>query len=251
MEKEKLIKKYLRYVKTHRKVSKSTLRNYKSVLKEFIKYPITEEGIEEYLESISTQALKTQERKIIIIRSYLKYLYEKKYIKEKLHEDLKTPRYSTLPKWLTPKEVKEVLKHALSPYNYIFEFIYKTGVRIGELENLSPEDISEEKDGTYKIRIKGKGRKERVLKVKENIINLLYKAGFPNLPHRRQIQKEAQKISKEIGKKVTPHILRHSFAIRLLSEGKPITLVQALLGHSKLDTTAIYTKIESDMVTLE
>ncbi|MCD6384356.1 tyrosine-type recombinase/integrase, partial [Candidatus Sumerlaeota bacterium] len=133
---------------------------------------------------------------------------------------------------------------ACEPFSYIFEFLYKTGLRIGELENLTENDITQEGDN-YIIKVKGKGNKERILRVSKHVIDLLYKAGFPNLPHRRQIQKEAQRISKLIGKRITPHIFRHSFAIRLLAEGKPITLVKNILGHSKLDTTAIYTNISS------
>jgi len=250
MEAKKLIKKYLRYVKTHRKVSKSTLKNYESVLKEFIKYPLTEEGLESYLEAIEEQAPATQERKIVVIKNFLNWAYYRKVIKERYWDDLRPPRRKHLPKWLTPSEIEKALDLAKYPYRYIFEFLYKTGLRIGELENLKPEDITQE-NGIYTLKIHGKGNKERTIKVKKNVIDLLYKAGFPNLPHRRQIQKEAHRIAKELGKPFTPHILRHSFAIRVLAEGKPITLVKSLLGHSKLDTTAIYTQISSDMVVLD
>ncbi len=248
VENKSLVKKFLRYAKTHRKVSKATLKVYESVLKAFAKYPLTEEGLEEFLESIEEQAPATQERKIVIIKAYLNFLYSRGYLKKRYWEDLRPPRRRYLPKWLTPSEAKRAINEAAPPYNYIFEFLYKTGLRIGELENLKPKDITQDDD--YILKIKGKGNKERVLRVAKNVVDLLYKAGFPNLPSRRQIQKEAKRVSKIIGKKVTPHVFRHSFAVRLLAEGKPITLVKNLLGHSKLDTTAIYTNITSDSVTL-
>ena len=245
-----LIKKYLRYVKTHRKVSKSTLKTYESVLKEFIKYPLTEEGLEKYLEDIESQAEATQERKIVVVKNFLDWLYYRRILKKRFWEDVRPPRRKFLPKWLTPQEARRAISLAREPFNYIFEFLYKTGLRIGELEALTEDRIQKEGE-EYILRVIGKGSKERVLRVSSQVFSLLKKAGWPNLPKRRKIQKEAQRISKEMGRRITPHIFRHSFAIRLLAQGKPITLVQALLGHSSLNTTAIYTSIQSDAITLE
>ena len=244
-----LIKKYLRYVKTHRKVSKSTLKTYESVLKEFIKYPLTEEGLERYLEDIESQAEATQERKIVVVKNFLDWLYYRRILKHRFWEDVRPPRRKFLPKWLTPQEAKKAISLAREPFNYIFEFLYKTGLRIGELEALTEDRIQKE-EGEYILKVIGKGNKERVLRISEDVFNLLKKAGFPKLPKRRKIQKEAQRISEKMGRHITPHIFRHSFAIKLLSDGTPITLVQALLGHSNLNTTAVYTRMKSDMIVL-
>ena len=245
-----LIERYLRYVKTHRKVSKSTLKTYESVLKEFIRYPLTEEGLERYLEDIESQAEATQERKIVVVKNFLDWLYYRRILKHRFWEDVRPPRRKFLPKWLTPQEARKAISLAREPFNYIFEFLYRTGLRIGELEKLTPERVQKEGD-EYILHVIGKGNKERVLRVSSQVFALLKKAGWPNLPSRRNIQKEARRVGKEMGRRVTPHIFRHSFAIRLLAEGKPITLVQALLGHSSLNTTAVYTKMSSDSITLK
>jgi integrase/recombinase XerC len=134
----------------------------------------------------------------------------------------------------------------------MIELIYVLGLRISELEKLKLEDI---KNGW--VIIKGKGGKIRQLPLLNRTEHLLqeYLGEFCNRIYlfekngdkmsSEQLRYRVSKAFKEIGLKVTPHQLRHSFATELLKSGAKISDVSTLLGHSSLESTQIYTKLSS------
>ncbi len=140
----------------------------------------------------------------------------------------------------------------------ILELLFSTGLRVSELCGLD-NDLDLSRDD---LSVRGKGEKVRVvfvsdaakdavrayLKARKDMEEALFVDGRPKHPHRiapRDIQRHIKKYAAMAGitKKVTPHVLRHSFATDLLSNGADIRSVQQLLGHASINTTQIYTHV--------
>ncbi len=140
----------------------------------------------------------------------------------------------------------------------ILELLFSTGLRVSELCGLD-SDLDLARDD---LSVRGKGEKVRVvflsdsakeavrayLKARTDMEEALFVDGRPKSLHRitpRDIQRHIKKYAAMAGitKKVTPHVLRHSFATDLLSNGADIRSVQQLLGHASINTTQIYTHV--------
>lgn len=165
-----------------------------------------------------------------------------------------------LPEILSPEEVSLILECAPGPglkYKAALSIACGAGLRGGEVVNLRPGDIDSER---MLIRVEqGKGRKDRHVMLSPSLLELLrayYREArpqgwlFPGRPpcnplSRRQFHR-AFRTAKELAgitKKVSPHSLRHSFATHLLEQDTDIRVIQVLLGHSKLTSTARYTHV--------
>ena len=169
-----------------------------------------------------------------------------------------------LPKVISKGKIKEMLesvdnlKHLL-----IIKLFYSSGLRLQELIDLKRKDIDFER-GILNVR-KGKGAKDRVTIISEslkldllkyysnNIFNTEYVFEGRNGKYtKKSVQKVLENIGKKIGIKVTPHILRHSFATHLLEQGTDLRYIQKLLGHSDVKTTEIYTHVSTkDLVNIK
>ncbi len=133
----------------------------------------------------------------------------------------------------------------------ILELLFSTGLRVSELCSLNRESFSEARAG--EISIRGKGGKIRVVFIsdtaKEALKNYLNKRSdveeslFLITPRSIERMIKQRAVEAGISKKVTPHVIRHCFATDLLSNGADIRSVQALLGHSNIATTQIYTHV--------
>ena len=137
---------------------------------------------------------------------------------------------------------------------------YSSGLRIGELLSLKPGDIDLNRR-TISIR-KGKGNKDRIVKLAENLIPLLLSYVEEYMPSTylfegtkkdRYSEESVRKILKTACKKagihktgIKVHTLRHSFATHLLEQGINLRYIQSLLGHTSITTTEIYTHISKD-----
>ena len=144
----------------------------------------------------------------------------------------------------------------------MLSLIYACGFRVSELTNLKVQDIHfEEKIGYVR---KAKGKKDRMFNIPEFLIEELKTQvelqknnsqeflfsgpkGRLSIRNIEKITKNALKNS-GIQKEIHPHTLRHSFATHLLEDGIDIRMIQTMLGHSNLDTTAIYTHISSEQI---
>ena len=171
-----------------------------------------------------------------------------------------------LPDVLSVEEAARLLEAAHGiKYKAALGVAYGAGLRVSEVAHLKVDDI----DSTRMlIRVEqGKGRKDRNAMLSPQLLELLrlwWREGkqrgvmfphgwlFPGQSHTdpissRQLHRAVAEAAETAGirKRVSPHTLRHSFATHLLEQDVDIRVIQALLGHSKLDTTALYTKVST------
>ena len=163
-----------------------------------------------------------------------------------------------LPVVLSPQEVARLLDAAPGlKYKAALSIAYGAGLRASEVISLKIADIDSDR---MVIRVEqGKGRKDRYVMLSEHLLELLrawWKAGRPqgwlfpgqnpvNPLTTRQLNRACHAAAQaaEIDKRVSLHTLRHSFATHLLEQKTDIRVIQMLLGHKKLDTTALYTRV--------
>ncbi|MFO1114245.1 MAG: site-specific integrase [Beijerinckiaceae bacterium] len=163
-----------------------------------------------------------------------------------------------LPVVLSPEEVALLLAHASNlKHRAALSVAYGCGLRVSEIANLKVSDID---SARMLIRVEqGKGRKDRYVMLSPDLLALLrqwwrekrpkgwlFPGQQPGQPiTSRQLSRAcvAAAASARLGKRVSMHTLRHSFATHLLEQKVDIRVIQTLLGHRKLDTTAIYTRV--------
>ena len=187
----------------------------------------------------------------------LRYLYTKVLGHEWMAEHLPFPRRErSLPQFLTPDEMKLVLESVEHPkHRMMLEVIYATGVRCGELVRLRVEDIDSKRDVI--IVRDGKGHKERLTLLGENLLLKLRKYYRQYRPKewlfegrdghaKESVPQKACNRAEEasgIGKRVTPHSIRHSFATALLEQNVDLITIGNLLGHARIKTTELYAHV--------
>ncbi len=212
---------------------------------------------------------KTTSLILSTLRTFYNYLIEIKVISFNPFVNLKNPKLvKKLPNFLKPSETKNFIDEEgednLDIRNkFIIEFLYTTGIRVSELVNIKLSDINF-REG--KVRILGKGNKERIvyfkacskslidayLNVREsigkNLSEYLIIGTSGNKLTTRSIELIVKKyaLKNNLKSKVTPHTLRHTFATDLLNNGADIRSVGELLGHESLSTTQIYTHVTNE-----
>jgi integrase/recombinase XerD len=168
-----------------------------------------------------------------------------------------------LPVVLSPEEVARLLDAAPGlKYKAALSVAYGAGLRAAEVISLKIPDIDSKR---MVIRVEqGKGRKDRYVMLSPHLLELLrawYKAGRPQgwlFPGRDRVQPiTTRQLNRachaavhvaDIKKRVSLHTLRHSFATHLLEQNIDIRVIQVLLGHTKLDTTALYTRVATKTI---
>jgi integrase/recombinase XerD len=168
------------------------------------------------------------------------------------------PKAHRLPVVLSPDEVTRLLEAASGPkYKAAFSLAYGAGLRVAEVASVKIGDIDSKR---MLLRIEqGKRRKDRYAMLSPKMLKLLrdwwqirrpkiwlFPGQDPIKPlSTRQINRAVHEAARRAGidKRVSPHTLRHSFATHLLEEHVDIRVIQVLLGHAKLETTAIYTQV--------
>lgn len=219
----------------------------------------------------------TLQRRYSSLNQFFKFLIKRDILQENPMLTMRRQKKEfVLPKYLTEEEIDrllavnkqfETLKSLRN--RLILELLYSTGMRVSELCSLPVKSVifpfeKNDDDGyDYKfITIRGKGGKERIVPIRARVLSLLkeyisltFKKGqkylFPSNDKdgyitRRTIVniiKTSAMLSGIDANKVSPHKIRHSFATHLLQKGLDIREIQELLGHSSIDTTAIYAKI--------
>ena len=244
--------------------SRDTLKSYKYNVEKFIIYinkyhkSISNDSIETYLLSLEK---KYDSNTIRQIKASIVFLIKNVLKKENNlnHSIIAPKKKKQLPKVLSKNEIKLLLESIKNKkHKLIVITLYSAGLRLSEVVNLKREHINFE-NNTILVK-QGKGKKDRITilskKLKNKLGNYLLQNKFitdylfesqrGKKYDKHTIQKILENASININKKVTPHMLRHSFATHLLEEGIDIRYIQFLLGHSKLETTQIYTKVASN-----
>lgn len=231
----------------------------------FIGKPIAsaqEEDIKHYLAYLMQQ--KRKPRSINLKLSALKFLFKEVLKKPEVIASIKSQKTSKkLPIYLSKEEISKLLTSTTNPkHKLLIEILLSSGLRISECINLKTQDINPE-EKTIVVR-SGKGNKDRITILSQNAIDDLKqflatrkhssdylfakKSGKPLTP--KLAQKIIPLLAKKAGiqKKVTPHVLRHTFATLLLEQGTNLRVIQELLGHASLNTTQIYTHISKEQI---
>lgn len=184
-----------------------------------------------------------------ILKTFFKFLGRKDLISEVIFPK----QEKKLPDVLTRKEISRLLQNASRKRDLaIIRLLYASGLRVSELVALDLDSI----EGNQ-IRVRsGKGKKDRVVYIDDGTLQVLNeylkerKDGSDRLfkISVRNIQKIVEKTAEKAGikKKVSPHVLRHSFATHLLENGADIVVIKDLLGHVNLSTTQIYTHVTDE-----
>ena len=273
---------YLTMLRVERNLSPRTLEAYQRDLKHYLSFivekdiislsNISQMHIREYIRSLNEKGLAASSiaRIFSSIRSYHKFLSAENFVNENPTLILTSPKApKKLPHVLMEEEISAIINAVVETFQYakrdkaIIEMLYSCGLRVSELCALSLNNLYLNDD---MIRIMGKGSKERLLPVggrAKNFLNdylihcrpgiqkdkgsssvFLSRNGNPLT--RAMINNILRKWSQVAGisKSVSPHTLRHSFATHLLEGGADLRFVQALLGHSDISTTQIYTHLD-------
>ena len=215
----------------------------------------------------------TISRHISALKSFFKYLKLNKIINNNPCILISNPKKEKrLPKYLNYEDTEKLL-NAFDNNNYIglrnsliLEILYSTGIRVSEITNIKFKDINMS-DKT--IKITGKGNKERYAYFGTKCFNLIkdycknsYKKLNKNNLEYLILSKTGKKINERqirdvvdeaailahIDMKISPHVLRHTFATHMLNEGADLRSVQELLGHENLSTTQVYTHLSNDRI---
>lgn len=274
---KEILSKFLEYLEYQKEYSSNTLKAYETDILQFLNFlkkgeirSFKEVDYRVFLDFISS--LKSDERyteksiarKVASIKAFFKFLYSRRLIKNNPALLLYTPKVpEKLPDFLSEEEVVKIIESPKGSSwqtlrdRAILELLYSTGIRVGELVSLTLKDINFV-DET--IKVKGKGKKERIVPVGTPAMKALIEyieqkpyskvdAVFLNKYGKtlteRSVERLVDKYSKKagIGKKVTPHTFRHSFATHMLNRGADLRTVQELLGHERITTTQIYTHL--------
>ena len=249
-----------------------------------IKNALSKDVFDEYLIYLYDKEYRpaTLARKLSSIKSFFIFLEDEKIISSNPVKFLKFPKLQRkIPKTLNQEIIDTMLdnsKNLSLRDSTIIELIYATGIRASELINIKITDID---FNEATLRILGKGSKERIIPIHNLALKLIAKYWkneiynhnklvknknikfkrdflFLNI-HGKKLTRQGlwyiiKTISKKLGldiNKISPHILRHTFATHLLYNGVPLRHLQELLGHSNISTTQIYTHLSDQYIESE
>jgi integrase/recombinase XerC len=291
---QKYIDDFLQHLKYERNASEHTLRNYESDLVQFYDHiaPPDKNGdrrkvdipaidnltIREYMASLYEKKKKKSSihRKIAALRTFFRFLCREGILEVNPAKLVASPRVEqTLPNHLN---IEQMVRFIETPETdtvlgkrdrAILELLYASGLRVSELVNLNLNDIDFRNQA---VRVKGKGRKERVVPFGDHARKALQEylgvrgellveadpekadslAVFMNYQGTRITTRSVGRMVDKYVKQcaeihhISPHSLRHSFATHLLDAGADLRAIQELLGHVRLSTTQQYTHVSME-----
>jgi integrase/recombinase XerC len=291
---QKYIDEFMRHLKYERNASDHTLRNYESDLVQFYDHVAPPDGkgnrrevdvvaidhltIRDYLASLYEKNKKKSSihRKLAALRTFFRYLCREGVLEVNPAKMAHSPRVERkLPNHLT---IEQMIKFIETPETEtvlgkrdraILELLYASGIRVSELVNLNLPDID---FNNQTLRVKGKGRKERIAPFGDHAKKALQE--YLGVRSELLVEADPEKIdpaavfmnyqgtritTRSVGRMVdkyvklcadihhiSPHSLRHSFATHMLDAGADLRAIQELLGHVRLSTTQQYTHVSMD-----
>jgi len=278
---DSLLEDFTNYLSIEKGLTKNTIINYRNDIKDYFRYIISKattiedlfsfELVIDFLsDSARLNAPSSQSRMLSAIKTFHKFLFNEGLIKTLEVTEISSPKViKKVPYVLNQVEVQRLLEQPDDSTlgkrdRAMLELAYSSGLRVSELCNLKVEQI--DFDNLF-IRVRGKGKKERIVpfgkKAYESLMDyiensrpILMKRGvspylFLNYAGGKISRVSFWKILKKYATNasldsnhISPHTLRHSFATHLLEGGADLRVVQELLGHSSISTTQIYTKLD-------
>lgn len=278
----KLIEIFLQMMAAEKGAANNSIAAYQGDLEQFMEFVakdcrlVENEEIAEFIQDLSKRgyAPKSIARKTSAIREFYKFLFCEKEIKRNPAGNLLTPKQEKpLPKFLTSEEIARMIEAAQKNQDFSYQrllamlkLMYACGLRVSELVSLPENCINFEKK---QIIVMGKGSKERIVPVADGAIKQIlqylnkreeYLKGqksnwmFPSKTSslgnitRDNFYKHLKNLAVVAGispARVSPHVLRHSFATHLLNQDVDLRSLQRMLGHEDIATTEIYTHIIS------
>ena len=275
-----LLENYQSYLADEKQASRNTLSSYTRDLKQFALWlgdryesdfrKVSRDMVTEYVDWMNARgkSAATVTRTIASLKSFYAYLIGKGEVGTNPAKGIAVARVERkFPEILTSREVELFLEQpqCIDPKGYrdhaMLELLYATGIRVSELISLDERDVNL---SAGFIRCTGKG-KERVIPLYSTAIKALQDymrdvrpqlianpeetALFVNMNGERMSRQGFWKIVKhyqemaQISKEITPHTLRHSFAVHLLENGADLRSIQEMLGHADISSTQIYTHV--------
>ena len=280
------IERFIEYLRVERNASPLTLKSYEEDLIALVLYLEEVEDRPVKIVEVTTLSLRrfiaqlqeagyaksTISRKLACLRSFFRFAVREGWIETNIAKPLRNPRAGRkLPHFLSAEEIAKLLEIPPSTTSSglrdraILETMYSSGLRVSELVGLGLEDID---FPAGLIRVRGKGRKERLSplgsyaqkalkkwiakrkpdpKAGKDHTSAVFLNRFGRRLTSRSVGRMVEKYLKQCGldQRTSPHTLRHSFATHLLDRGADIRSVQELLGHKSLITTQIYTHVST------
>jgi len=276
-----LIDSYMQYLQVEKHASEHTLDHYFSDIEQFVDFMLDEGytsfaevshiAIRTFVGRMARDRAKTTiARKISALRSLYEFLLREGHVEKNPAKQLNLPKLEQrLPNFLYIEEAKRLMEapDVSTPLGLrdkaLLEILYASGVRVSECVGLDIADLDLSLGSALVL---GKGRKERyvlfgteALKALTRYLQearpLLFRNGDGQetsalfLNHRgsrltdRSVRRIVDKYVLQVAgiQKISPHVLRHTFATHLLDHGADLRVIQELLGHSSLSTTQIYT----------
>ena len=272
---------FLNYVTVEKGLSKNTLDAYGRDLSRYLDF-LEQEQINEpnrvspavimrYLVHLREQGLsaRSRARALVSVRMFHKFLYTEKYAQGNPTIRVEAPRsMQALPHTLSMKDVESLLNAPTGDDpgdlrdRAILEMFYATGLRVSELVGLSLREVQLE---VGYLMTMGKGSKQRIVPLGEAAIEAIreyLRYGRPPLAKKQDTghlflnrfgkgltrqgvwkMMKRRAVQGGVSKRITPHMLRHSFATHLLENGADLRAVQTMLGHADISTTQIYTHV--------
>lgn len=268
------------FIKFEKRYSTHTIRAYYDDLEQFSQFlksqfevdrvdQINASIIRTWMAAFATQQVlpRSINRKISTLKSFFKYCLIKQWLEvspAKTIQVLKTKK--RLPTYIEQDQMENLLRNDFFPDDFdgrmdylVMVILYQTGMRVSELVNLKDTQIDLSRS---QIKVLGKGNKERVIPIgnglsaiiknyieERNAINIdaSSKLLLMNSKHKHPSARQLYSIVKKYlsfittADKKSPHVLRHSFATHLTSNGAELNAVKELLGHSSLAATQVYT----------
>ncbi len=273
-----ILEDYFRYLRIERAMSPNTASAYRSDVAFFLDSAgvppdrITPDDIIAYLATRTGYSKRSQARLLSALKSFFNYLAAERMIKENPCDMVDAPKIGRyLPEVLSVEEVEKIMDSVpLSDVaglrdRAVLEVLYGCGLRVSEVVGLKISDVFVKEKF---VRVVGKGDKQRLVPIDGIALDFVgrYLEVRPE-PYDREsedilfLNRSGRKLSRVsvfkmvkrqaliagIGKEISPHTFRHSFATHLIENGADLRAVQEMLGHESILTTEIYTHIESSV----
>lgn len=265
---------FLQHLQVERRLSPLTLRSYEIDLIQFLDFlaldshqitQIKAQTIRLWLVELSNIGIQNRSinRKLATLRTFFKYLQRRGDVTDNPMQTIRMVKTSkSLPTYLRESEMEQVFAQQEIPKNTFEEvrdqlvlmLLYGTGMRLAELIQLSNEQLNL---ASKTLRVIGKRNKERIIPMPQLLVDLVkqYQSLNPFQSHSLLltdkgepcypmfIQRLVKKYLGEVStlEKLSPHVLRHSYATHLLNRGADLNAIKELLGHANLAATQVYT----------